>query len=143
MEGRLRTKAPEIPKDAMNGLLASMMEDFRFYDAISVSDGYGTGHIYKPGAGFKAAATIDQSIQARVAESQDVKSIYTITTDKATNLQFHNVVERLRDGKIFRVTSDGDDNKTPEIAMLDMRQVTAEEWRIPNGQGQDAGSILE
>jgi hypothetical protein len=44
------------------------------------------------------------------------------------------VFVRKRDGKIFRVTSDGDDKATPKSTVLDMRQVTAEEWSLDNGQ---------
>ena len=58
---------------------------------------------------------------------------YTITTGKAVNLQYHDVFRRVRDGKIFRVTSDGDDKHTPASAALNMRQVTAEEWELPHG----------
>jgi hypothetical protein len=46
-------------------------------------------------------------------------------------LDFHDVIMRIADGKIFRITSDGDDNKTPKSATLDMRQVSAEEWSLP------------
>ena len=42
-------------------------------------------------------------------------------------LEYHDVFRRVRDGKIFRVTSDGDDKFTPASTSLDMRQVTAEE----------------
>ena len=49
------------------------------------------------------------------------------------NLQYHDVFRRNRDLKIFRVTSDGDDKHTPASATLNMRQVTAEEWSLPNG----------
>ena len=48
-------------------------------------------------------------------------------------LEYHDVFRRIRDGKIFRVTSDGDDKHTPASANLNMRQVTAEEWSIANG----------
>ena len=41
------------------------------------------------------------------------------------------MVRRASDGKIFRVTSDGDDKRTPRSAALNMRNVSAEEW-IPN-----------
>ncbi len=46
------------------------------------------------------------------------------------NLEYHEVFKRLRDGKFFRVTSDGDDKHTPASASLNMRQVTAEEWEL-------------
>ena len=55
-------------------------------------------------------------------------ALYTVTTKKAINLQYHDVFKRLTDSKIFRVTSDGDDKHTPKSAGLNMRQVSAEEW---------------
>lgn len=86
---------------------------------------------WEQGAAFDAAITYDSSIQARTAEAQGVTALYTVTTTKAVNLQYHDVFRRLEDGKIFRVTSDGDDNKTPKTAGLNMRQVTAEEFELP------------
>ena len=69
----------------------------------------------------------DTSIEARVADAQGVTSRYTVTTRRAMTLEYHDVFRRVRDGKIFRVTSDGDDKFTPSSTSLDMRQVTAEE----------------
>ena len=71
-------------------------------------------------------------MQARAAEKQGVTSMYTVTTSKSVVLQYHDVIKRDRDGKVLRVTSDGDDKYTPASASLDMRQVPAEEWVIPN-----------
>ena len=48
------------------------------------------------------------------------------------NLEYHDVIKRLRDNKFFRITSDGEDKFTPSSASLDMRQVSAEEWSLPN-----------
>lgn len=115
-------------------LLDSAMEAFAVLDKTTAPDGYGGFiSVWTQGAEFKAAATFDTSIEARVAGVQGVTSLYTITTSKAINLQYHDVIKRLSDDKIFRITSDGDDKKTPKPATLDMRQVTAEEWSLPNG----------
>lgn len=115
-------------------LLDAAMEPFVLMDKRTYPDGYG-GYVsqWVEGAEIKAAATFDTSIEARVADVQGVTSLYTITTSRAITLEYHDVIKRLSDGKIFRVTSDGDDKKTPRPATLDMRQVTAEEWSIPNG----------
>ena len=86
---------------------------------------------WREGAVFVAAITFDTSMAARTAEKQGVTSRYTVTTRKNVTLEYHDVFKRLSDGKIFRVTSDGDDKFTPESASLNMRQVTAEEWRLP------------
>lgn len=113
-------------------LLTEQMERCAMLDKTTVPDGYGG---YRPqyvvGAEFFAAITFDTSMEARVAEKQGVTSMYTITTGKEMTLEYHDVFRRIRDGKIFRVTSDGDDKYTPASASLNMRQVTAEEWELP------------
>ena len=114
-------------------LLSEAMEKCIMLDKQTVADGYG-GYVvqYVDGAEFVAAIVLDNSMQARVAEKQGVTGLYTITTSKALNLQYHDVFKRVRDGKIFRVTSDGDDKATPASATLNMRQVSAEEWSLPS-----------
>lgn len=101
-------------------------------DKRTVSDGIGGYKItYVEGAEFSAAITLDTSIQARVAEKQGVTALYTVTTSRAMNLQYHDIFRRKSDSKVFRVTSDGDDKLTPPSATLDMRQVSAEEYELP------------
>ena len=115
-------------------LLVESMESCTLIDKTTMPDGYG-GIIptWTDGAGFKAAIVYNNSMQARTAAVEGVTALYTVTTTKAVNLQYHDVFRRESDGKIFRVTSDGDDNKTPVSAGLNMRQVSAEEFEIPNG----------
>ena len=110
-------------------LLDQSMYDVVFLEKVLEPDGEGGFRTsYNEGEPFRAAITFDTSIQARIAEKQGVKSLYTVTTRKGVVLEYHDVFKRLSDGKIFRVTSDGDDKFTPASASLDMRQVTAEEW---------------
>ena len=112
-------------------LLSEAMESCTMQDKTTVADGYGgVITVYNDGAKFDAACVLDNSMQARAAEQQGVKALYTVTTNKSINLQFHDVFRRNRDGKIFRVTSDGDDDRTPASAYLNMRQVSAEEWSL-------------
>ena len=115
-------------------LLDEQMESCTMIDRTTSPDGYG-GIIteWTTGASFDAAVVLDSSVQAKVAQVQGVTGIYTVTTRKAVNLQYHDVFRRESDSKIFRVTSDGDDKKTPASASLNMRQVSAEEWSLPNG----------
>ena len=114
----------------------SLIDEFKstvcFLEKTRVPDGEGGFKTtWAEGAKFPAAVTLDTSIEARTAEKQGVTSVYTITTVKSVVLEYHDVLKRLYDGKIFRVTSDGDDKATPASASIDMRQVTAEEWRLP------------
>ena len=114
-------------------LLDNAMETCVMMDKTTTPDGYG-GYVpvWSEGAEFQAAITLDTSIEARTAEAQGVTSLYTVTTRKAMNLQYHDVFQRVSDNKVFRVTSDGDDKKTPPTAGLNMRQVTASEWSLTN-----------
>lgn len=115
-------------------LLDEAMEICIMLDKRTSPDGYG-GYIseWTEGAEFDAAIVFDTSMNARAAEQDGVTSLYTVTTKKVMMLEYHDVFKRARDGKIFRVTSDGDDSYTPQSATLDMRQVTAEEWSLTNG----------
>ena len=115
-------------------LLSQAFEPFYILDKTTAPDGYG-GVIttWTEGAEFDAAAVLDASPEARVAESQGIRPVYTITTHRSVILRFGDVVKRDRDDKTFRIKSDGDDKLTPTSATLDMRQVTAEEWGLPSG----------
>lgn len=123
-------------------LLHDSMDTCTILDKHTAADGYG-GYTttWEDGAEFQAAIVLDTSMQARTAEKAGVTALYTVTTRKAMNLQYHDVFRREADGKIFRVTSDGDDKKTPAGAGLDMRQVSAEEWTL-NGSFEQSTSGL-
>lgn len=112
-------------------LLTEAMDNCILLNKQTTADGYG-GYIttYVDGVEFLAAVAFDTSIEARAADKQGVTSLYTVTTSRAITLEYHDVFRRKKDGKIFRVTSDGDDKYTPQSATLDMRVVTAEEWSI-------------
>lgn len=111
-------------------LIEESMEKVCFMEKTRVPDGEG-GFIvtWSEGAWFMASITFDSSMQARTAEKQGVKSLYTITTAKNANLEYHDVLKRMSDGKVFRITSDGDDKHTPiRSGFGQYLQVTAEEW---------------
>ena len=98
-------------------LLDDAFETFEILDRTTTEDGYG-GIIttYVAGAKFQAVAVFNNSTEARVAAVQGAVDRYRITTRKSVILQYHDVIRRLSDSKIFRVTTDGDDVKTPPSA---------------------------
>lgn len=113
-------------------LLNESMTECVFMDKTTVSDGLGgVIHTWKDGARFVCVCVFNTSMEARIANKGGVTSLYTVTTPKDLTLEYHDVFRRLKDGKIFRVTSDGDDSYTPKTSNLNMRQVTAEEWSLP------------
>ena len=114
-------------------LLTSAMEDVVLMEKKREPDGEG-GFLpaaWVDGASFKAAITFNSSMEARAAEKQGVTSRYTITAPLNAKLEYHDVIRRLRDGKVFRIKSDGDDVHTPKSATFQFLQVEAEEWELP------------
>lgn len=113
-------------------LLAEAFTGCTMIDKTTVKDGLG-GIVtqWVDGAPFEAAFDYDDSMEGMTAQVAGVTALYTVTTSKKINLQFHDVFRRDSDGKIFRVKTDGDDVKTPKSAGLDMRQVRAEEYTLP------------
>lgn len=110
-------------------LLTSAMKDVVMLEKKRVPDGEGGFTTdWTEGVQFKAAITFDSSMQARTAEKDGVTSLYTVTVPKNAKLEYHDVIKRMEDGKVFRITSDGDDKMTPESASFQVIQVTAEEW---------------
>lgn len=112
-------------------LLQEAMESFVIMNKQAVNDGYGgVTTVWTEGATFKGAIVHDTSSQALIAQSLGVTSMYTLTTRKSLILEFHDVVKRVSDGAIFRVTTNGKDEATPQSAGLDMRQVKMEAWTL-------------
>ena len=121
-------------------LLSAAMEPCIMLDKVTADDGRGGWtSTWKDGAGFSAAIVLDDSIQAQQAMSAGVYGVYTVTTRRNVNLQYHDVFRRTSDKKIFRVVTDGDDKKTPNSAGLDMRQVRAQEWNLTGSLVEDNG----
>lgn len=112
-------------------LMDEAMENFIIINVAKVDDGIG-GYktVYSDGATIKGALEFLNSIEGRKAEAQGVTSIYNLYTKKNIILENHEILRRVGDGKIFRITSDGDDDYTPNSASLNLRMVSVEEWEL-------------
>lgn len=112
-------------------LLEEAMQKCVMLNESSSDDGYGgTNDSYTEGIEFDAAIVLKSSVEKTTAQALNVTSEYVVTTNKDVMLSFHQCFKRKKDSKVFRVTSDGDDVFTPKSAHLNMRQVTAEEWKV-------------
>jgi len=118
-----------VEENLKMSLLESAFETCNIINTTKQSDGYGGfKKAYTIGAPFDAAIVYNTSLEAKVAEKQGVTALYTVTTRRNVNLEYHDLIIRAKDNKVFRITTDGDDNLTPKSANLDMRQVSAEEF---------------
>ena len=84
------------------------------------------------GASFEATIIKNQSLEARIAEKDGLKSVYTVVVDKGIPLSFHDIFRREEDGQIFRVTSDIKDSEAPARSTVPIGKVTAEEYVLPD-----------
>ena len=115
-------------------LLSAAYEPFIFVSKSFVADGEGGGYFtWVDGKDeFPATADFASSSTAKIADAVTERVNCTITTPKSITLDYMDVVKRVSDGQYFRVLSDGKNKKTPESAALDMRQSSAELWRLPS-----------
>lgn len=110
-------------------LLSEAMELYATINIVTKSDGIGGYEtVESRGKIFKGAMVFNNSTQSKIAQKMGVSSVYTLTTSKKITLMYHDVIERVRDKKRFRITSDGDDVFTPNSSNLDMKQVSCEEF---------------
>ena len=115
-------------------LFEEMYEPFCYMEKTRVPDGEsGTITTWREGMEFRGHAAFDTSIEARTGAAAGVSSLYTLTAPVSVPLEYHDIVKRLGDGKILRVTSDGDDVVTPSMASFTFHQVTAEEYELTGG----------
>ena len=115
-------------------LLEDAMDVCVMLNKQMVDDGYGGYRItWTEGVQFKAAIDYNTSIEARIGEVQGATSRYTVLFPKILPMEYHDVFRRIRDGKTFRATSDGDDYKAPNSAgpqINGLAVITAEEWTL-------------
>lgn len=97
----------------------------------------GFGPEWVDGASFEATIIKNQSLEARIAEKDGLKSVYTVVVDKNIPLSFHDIFRREEDGQTFRVTSDIKDSVAPARSTVPIGKVTAEEYVLPDPNSSD------
>lgn len=85
---------------------------------------------WQDGAAFTAYIALDTSMEARRAEKEGAKSLYTVLVDKAEPLAYGDYF-RAGDGAVYRVTSRPDDKKAPPTASFRLKAFTAERTVLP------------
>ena len=113
-------------------LLDEAMDTYILMNKTKVPDGYGgTITQWTDGIEIQGAIVFNGSAEVQIAQSMGAMGAYTLTVKKNVQLDYHDVLKRKSDNKVFRITSNSDDNKTPDSATLNMRNYNAEEWEIP------------
>jgi len=121
----------EEGEDPMSLLDSIKCECVKLVRGITGDGDGGTVQTYTPGERFTAYIGFLSSAANASADTVREQTTVTILTSRKTVLNLHDLIRRETDGKVFRITGDADENKTPPIADLDLRAVSAEEWRVP------------
>lgn len=79
---------------------------------------------------FDAIRQHDSTVEAQIAEKNGTASTYSFFVDKGITIDSGDVIKNLKTGKVYMITSDGDDSYTPETSGLNMRKVTAKRWEL-------------
>ena len=131
----------------MSTLYERLYESFRHIEAASTADSEGARNTaWTAGDTFSAVAVFTQSSEKQTGAAAGVSSRYQIYAPKTVTLNYHDIVQRIRDSKILRIVSDGDDVVTPEMASMSFFRVDAEEWELAGTitpaqtQGQTGGT---
>lgn len=121
------------PTMGLKGFSMALIDAFKekcvLLEKTRISDGEGGWvPMWTEGVEFSAAIVLDSSLNARVAEKEGMTGVYTVTTDRNVEMDFHDAFRRLSDGMTFRVTKVND--HTPSVASFQFNQYQAEEWEL-------------
>lgn len=107
--------------------LEDFFEQFIMQDWSSAPDGLGgLTWTLTDGAPFRAGISTVSTTEAKISEKNGMKTIYTIVTPETVVLEQNDRVRRVRDGRLYRITSDSADMTTPRVSDMRFAQVSAE-----------------
>ena len=108
------------------------MEDFVIMDKTTESDGLGGANItvWKEGAHVMLALQQESATGKQIAQALTGVKTFTVVTKRNVVFRFGDVIKRVRDGRVYRISADAEDLKTPNSSSLDMRQTTAEDYHL-------------
>lgn len=114
----------------------SLLNDFAvpcvLMEKKRVPDGEG-GYIttWEEGAEFENFQYLDTSMEARRAEQEGVKSLYSALVQRDFHLDYGDAFKDKNTGLTYRVTSNPDEKKAPQSSTFDLKYFTVERWVLP------------
>ncbi len=83
------------------------------------------------GAEFKVCLSVDASMEARKAEKEGVKSVYSALVGKDVNIKYGNYFRDKSTDITYRVTSNPDEKQAPQSSTFNFKFFTAERKAAP------------
>lgn len=111
-------------------LLENYSREYVFLDKERKPDGEGGYHTtWKETVPFIGTLSVDTTMQARIAESQGLTSVYTLYTAKNIKFNYHDIFKDIESGEYYRVTSESGLKETPDDSELNLSSVTVEKLK--------------
>ena len=112
-------------------LIESAMEPCVMMDKTTVSDGMGgIENVWVEGAPFDAYVRKESAPEIRVAEKDGAKEMFTLVVRTTVSLVYHDVFKRVRDGAVFRLTSNTKDGETLSKSTIPIARANCERWEL-------------
>ena len=114
----------------------SLLHDFAvpcvLMEKKRVPDGAG-GWItdWTEGAEFENFQYLDTSMEARRAQQEGVKSLYSALVQRDFPLDYGDAFKDKNTGLTYRVTSNPDEKKSPKSSTFDLKYFTVERFSLP------------
>lgn len=114
----------------------SLLEDFAIpcvlMEKKRVPDGSG-GYIttWNEGLPFENYQYLDTSMEARRAEQDGVKSLYSALVQKDFPIEYGDAFKDTNTGLTYKVTSNPDEKKAPKSSTFNLKYFTVERWVLP------------
>lgn len=114
----------------------SLLDDFArscvWMEKTRIPDGAG-GYIteWTEGAEFINYQALDTSMEARRAEKEGVKSLYSALVNRAVPIEYGDYFKDRSSGTTYRVTSDPSEKEAPKSATFALKAFTAERAVLP------------
>ena len=115
----------------LSNLLYQIMTPCKLMNHVRTDDPLGGyTEVWTEGATFDASITKNSSTEATIAERQGVSEIFAVVTKRSFLLNYNDVIKRVSDGAIFRITSNAKDKEAHPASTVQIAMVTAERWEL-------------
>ena len=107
--------------------LEDYFESFIMANRNKRADGMGGEEwTWMEGSEFQAGISTNNTSEAQIAYQAGSRTIFRIVTRKDVILEQKNMIKRVKDGRLYRITSNAWDMETPDAAEVQFWQVNAE-----------------
>lgn len=86
---------------------------------------------WEEGVEFENYQVLDTSMEARRAQQEGVKSLYSALVDRDFPLEYNDVFKDKNTGLTYRVTSNPGEKKAPKSSTFNLKYFTVERWNLP------------